>query len=69
MMGRLIALMREANRDVFGFDLTEFAASPQVAPCAAREGGHFDWHADLGDGPLARRRKLTVVVQLSDPAD
>ena len=69
VMERLIALVREANREVFGFDLTEFAESPQVATYAAREGGHFDWHADLGDGPLARRRKLTVVVQLSDPAD
>jgi PKHD-type hydroxylase len=68
-MERLIGLVREANREVFGFDVTEFAESPQVATYAAREGGHFDWHADLGDGPLARRRKLTVVVQLSDPAD
>ncbi|MGY9049382.1 MAG: 2OG-Fe(II) oxygenase, partial [Rhodobacterales bacterium] len=27
--------------------------------------GHFDWHADIGDGVVAARRKLTMVVQLS----
>ncbi|HET7413774.1 MAG TPA: 2OG-Fe(II) oxygenase, partial [Pararhizobium sp.] len=35
----------------------------------AEAGGHFDWHSDIGDGLLAARRKLTIVVQLSDPAD
>lgn len=41
----------------------------QVAWYGADSAGHFDWHADIGDGPLARRRKLTIVAQLSDPAD
>ncbi|MFP4274325.1 MAG: 2OG-Fe(II) oxygenase, partial [Paracoccaceae bacterium] len=69
VMERIMDLVREANRDVFGFDLTDFAESPQVAIYDGRRAGHFDWHADIGDGPLARRRKLTLVVQLSDPAD
>ena len=58
-----------ANRDVYGFDLTEFAESPQVARYGAEREGHFSWHADIGDGRLAARRKLTMVVQLSDSAD
>lgn len=28
--------------------------------------GHYDWHSDIGRRPLARRRKLTIVVQLSE---
>ncbi|ETX29928.1 2OG-Fe(II) oxygenase [Roseivivax isoporae] len=67
VMDRIVDLVRRANRAVFDFDLSEFAESPQVARYGAEREGHFDWHADIGDGPLAARRKLTMVVQLSDP--
>jgi PKHD-type hydroxylase len=67
VMDRIIDVVREANRAAFGFDLTEFAESPQVARYGAEREGHFDWHADIGDAPLARKRKLTFVAQLSDP--
>jgi PKHD-type hydroxylase len=67
IMDRLIDVVRVANRTVYGFDLTEFAESPQIARYAAEREGHFDWHSDIGEGVLAIRRKLTLVVQLSDP--
>jgi PKHD-type hydroxylase len=67
VMDRLIDVVAGANRDTFGFDLREFAESPQVARYGAEREGHFDWHSDIGDGPLARKRKLTLVVQLSGP--
>jgi PKHD-type hydroxylase len=66
---RLIDIVRSANRDRFGFDLNALSESPQVARYGAERQGHFDWHSDIGDGPVAARRKLTVVVQLSDPND
>ena len=66
---RIIEVVRAANRDAFGFDLTEFAESPQVARYGAEREGHFDWHSDIGDAALARKRKLTFVAQLSDPDD
>ena len=69
VMDRMIGLVAAANRDSFGFDLTEFAESPQVARYGAERQGHFDWHSDIGAGALAAKRKLTMVVQLSDPAD
>jgi PKHD-type hydroxylase len=69
VMDRIITLAAEANRTVFNFSLAEFAESAQVAGYDAGVGGHFDWHSDIGDGPLAGKRKLTMVVQLSDPAD
>lgn len=65
VMDRLIALVRSANRDRFDFDIREFAESPQVARYEARERGHFTWHSDIGDGRAARKRKLTLVAQLS----
>ena len=68
VMDRMVRIVAEANRDGFGFDLDDFAESAQVARYGADRQGHFDWHTDIGAGPLAARRKLTVVVQLSDPA-
>ena len=68
VMDRMVRVVADANRDSFGFDLTEFAESPQVARYGAERAGHFDWHSDIGAGTLAAKRKLTVVVQLSDPA-
>ncbi len=67
VMHRILDIVRQANRAVFGFDLDGFDESPQVARYGAERQGHFDWHADIGDGRLAARRKLTMVVQLSDP--
>jgi PKHD-type hydroxylase len=67
VMERLVRLVAAANRAAFGFDLEEFGESPQVARYGAEAAGHFAWHSDIGEGALARRRKVTLVVQLSDP--
>ena len=56
-----------SNIDQFDFDLREFAESPQVARYDASDNGHFAWHSDVGEGILARKRKLTLVLQLSEP--
>lgn len=65
---RLMGAVIEANRNHFRFDLSGFSERMQVAWYGSRDAGHFDWHSDIGDGALARRRKLTVVVQLSEEA-
>jgi PKHD-type hydroxylase len=65
-MARVVA---QANREGFGFDLTDFAESAQIARYGAERQGHFDWHSDIGAGALAARRKLTAVVQLSAASD
>lgn len=67
VMERLIDLVRRSNNERFDYDLREFAESPQVARYKASDGGHFAWHSDIGDGPTAGKRKLTLVVQLSRP--
>ena len=69
VMDRIIAVVAGANREGFDFDIREFAESPQVARYTAEREGHFDWHSDIGDGPIAQKRKLTMVVQLSEPAN
>ncbi len=69
VMDQMITHVSRANRDDFGFDLTEFGESAQVARYGAERQGHFDWHSDIGAGQWAAKRKLTIVVQLSDPAE
>ena len=64
---RLLATFATANRDHFDFALEEFAERMQVAWYEALPAAFFDWHIDTGSGALAARRKLTAVVQLSDP--
>lgn len=68
IMDRMVRVAGDANR-VFGFALDDFAESAQIARYRAEGRGHFDWHSDIGAGAMAARRKLTIVVQLSDPAD
>ena len=69
VLTRMAHIVAQANRESFGFDLEEFAESPQIARYGAERQGHFDWHSDIGAGALAAKRKLTIVVQLSDPAE
>ena len=69
LMDRMMRTVSTANRDAYGFDLADFGESAQVARYGAERQGHFDWHSDIGAGQWAAKRKLTVVVQLSDPAD
>ncbi len=67
VMTRLIELVIQSNKHQFDFDVREFAESPQIASYDAAKGGHFAWHSDIGHGLLAGKRKLTLVLQLSNP--
>lgn len=69
VMNRMISLVASVNRSSFNYDLSDFGESPQVARYGAERQGHFDWHSDIGAGTWAAKRKLTIVVQLSDPQD
>mgnify|MGYP001082294854 CR=1 FL=1 len=68
VMDRLIDLVRGCNYTTFDFDLREFSESPQVATYKASDSGYFGWHSDIGEGQAASKRKLTLVLQLSEPS-
>ena len=55
-----------ANKEMWNFDIWDFHDSLQYTTYYG-DGGHYDWHADLGPG--ISNRKLSVVLQLSDPKD
>lgn len=63
---RLTRLIARANREVFHYALSGFDEEAQIG--CYREGGFYDWHVDRGGRGAGRTRKLTVSVQLSDPA-
>lgn len=57
----------ESNRYAFGFDVTE-SCSIQFTEYSAESGDKYDWHHDVDwTSPHAFDRKLSVVIQLSDP--
>ncbi len=67
VMERVMSAVAKANRETFGFDITEFREKLQVAIYDESEEGHYDWHSDIGEGPIAQYRKATIVTQLSAP--
>lgn len=59
----------DLNARYFGFDLFGFVDNLQytVYEPTTRGPGHYDWHIDMG--LTAAPRKLSIVVNLTDPAE
>ena len=55
----------EANRELWDFDLISAIELIQYTEYYASEGGHYDWHQDIGPG-VGSLRKVSLTVQLSD---
>lgn len=61
---RLAAIVRTINDRSFRFDLRGMFEAPQFLVYRDNEGGHYDWHIDLGrEAP----RKLSLTIQLTEP--
>jgi len=54
------------NADYFGFDLTGFGEAIQLTNYHEAKQGNYIWHQDFGRGVS---RKLSIVLQLSDPKE
>jgi PKHD-type hydroxylase len=61
---RISNLAIKANSEMWNFDIWDFQDDLQYTTYYGN-GGHYDWHADLGVG--ISNRKLSVVLQLSNP--
>ncbi len=64
---RMARIARHLNDIVYRLDLTSLSEQLQYTVYDAAEGGHYDWHVDHGALTPAPR-KLSLVLQLSDPA-
>ncbi len=68
---RLEEAVLALNARFFRFDLSGLATF-QYALYGGPDGGHFEWHKDYGrdpSDPAREPRKLTLSLQLSDPAE
>jgi PKHD-type hydroxylase len=63
---KLVGAAATINKQAYQFELSALE-SLQYTVYHAGEGSHYGWHVDHGRTP--RRRKLSLVLQLSAPAD
>lgn len=60
---------REANRNAFGFDI-DYLPDIQYTEYSATDAGKYDWHCDtFWANPSAYDRKISIVIQLTDPSE
>ena len=65
----IFEFVQAANRNAFGFDVTN-QADLQYTVYDAKDQGHYGWHVDVNWQSITPfDRKLSVTVQLSDPDD
>ncbi len=64
--GRLAECVIGVNRENWGFDFAGFIEELQYSEYMPE--GHYSWHVDVGSG-RASTRKLSLTIQLSDPAE
>lgn len=55
-----------ANKEMWNFDIWDYQDQLQYTKYYG-DGGHYDWHADLGPG--ISNRKISCVLQLSTPEE
>lgn len=65
---RLAFISRSINSKFFGFDLFGFLEHMQFTEYVGESEGHYNWHQDISETSSAPR-KLSLVLQLSDPED
>lgn len=63
----LFPLVLEANNNLFHFDI-DVVTDPIHYVIYPEDGGHLDWHMDVGAFGV-NKRKIATTVQLSDPTE
>ena len=66
LVSQLGYMVKEANRQLYKLDLYGFTEKLQFTEYEG-QGSHYDWHPDIG--PNMTKRKISIVVQLSDEKD
>jgi PKHD-type hydroxylase len=64
---RLSNVVNSLNTQYFGFDLTGFGEAIQLTNYHESKQGNYTWHQDFGSTGISR--KLSLVMQLSEPTD
>jgi len=64
---RFAFIVRQLNGQFFNFDISGFIEDFQYTTYYGDKKGHYDWHVDMGNKSSTSPRKLSLVMQLSDP--
>ena len=64
---RLANIVSRVNAEHYRFDLTGFGEAIQLTHYDQSENGMYGWHQDYNGGTISR--KLSLVLQLSDPSE
>ena len=67
VIDKIMSQVVEANDTIWKFDLNSVIDNIQYTEYEGN-GGHYDWHLDIGPGSISHR-KISIVVQLSDPEE
>jgi len=62
-------IVSSLNAQFFRFDLTGFGENIQLTNYDGAEQGMYGWHVDMGPNTATPCRKLSLVLQLSDPVE
>ena len=65
----LAHVVSSMNAQFFRFHLTGFGEHIQLTNYDGAESGMYGWHVDMGASTTSPCRKLSIVLQLSDPVD
>jgi PKHD-type hydroxylase len=63
---KLMDMADTANNELWNFNLISAPEFIQYTEYYDVEGGHYNWHQDIGDG-VGSHRKVSITVQLSEP--
>ena len=67
VIDKIMSQVTEANSAIWNFELKSIIDNIQYTEYEGN-GGHYDWHLDIGPGSISHR-KISIVIQLSDPDD
>ena len=67
VIDKIMSQVTEANNTIWNFELKSIIDNIQYTEYEGN-GGHYDWHLDIGPGSISHR-KISIVIQLSDPDD
>jgi PKHD-type hydroxylase len=68
LYARLEEVILRMNQDIFHFELYGLEPGLQYTVYESAESGHYNWHVDAGQHN-PEPRKISLSLQLSDPAD
>jgi len=68
LVAKIAGTIEQVNERDFGFELTTFEP-PQMTRYESTERGHYDWHIDCNTIVSNIHRKLSWIIQLSNPSE